>query len=32
MEGLGVVESAPRTKAAAEMLALAEEITRRLRG
>ena len=32
MEGLGVVESAPRTKAAVEMLALAEEITRRLRG
>jgi len=32
MEGLGVVESAPRTKAAVEMLALADEITRRLRG
>lgn len=32
MEGLGVVETAPRTKAAAEILALAEEITRRLRG
>ena len=32
MEGLGVVETAPRTKAAVEMLALADEITRRLRG
>ncbi len=32
MEGLGVVETAPRTKAAAEMLALADEIMRRLRG
>jgi chromosome partitioning protein len=32
MEGLGVVESAPRTKAALEMLALADEITKRLRG
>jgi len=32
MEGLGVVETAPRTKAAAEILALADEITRRLRG
>jgi chromosome partitioning protein len=31
MEGLGVVEMAPRTKAAVEMLALADEITRRLR-
>jgi chromosome partitioning protein len=30
--GLGVVETAPRTKAAAEILALADEITRRLRG
>jgi chromosome partitioning protein len=30
--GLGVVETAPRTKAAAEILALANEITRRLRG
>jgi chromosome partitioning protein len=30
MEGLGVVETAPRTKAAVEMLALADEITRRL--
>jgi chromosome partitioning protein len=32
MEGLGVVETAPRAKAALEMLALADEITRRLRG
>ncbi len=32
MEGLGVVESAPRTKAALEILALADEITKRLRG
>jgi chromosome partitioning protein len=32
MEGLGVVETAPRTKAAVEILALADEITRRLRG
>ena len=32
MEGLGVVETAPRTKAAVEMLALADEITRRLQG
>jgi chromosome partitioning protein len=32
MEGLGVVETAPRTKAAAEIMALADEITRRLRG
>ena len=32
MAGLGVVETAPRTKAAVEMLALADEITRRLRG
>lgn len=32
MEGLGVVETAARTKAAAEILALADEITRRLRG
>jgi chromosome partitioning protein len=32
MEGLGVVETAPRTKAAAEIVALADEITRRLRG
>jgi chromosome partitioning protein len=32
MEGLGVVETAPRTKAALEMLALADEITKRLRG
>jgi chromosome partitioning protein len=32
MEGLGVVEAAPRTKAALEMLALADEITKRLRG
>ena len=32
MEGLGVVETAPRTKAALEMLALADEITRRLQG
>src|SRR5579859_5487537 len=32
MAGLGVVESAPRTKAAVEILALADEITRRLRG
>jgi chromosome partitioning protein len=32
MEGLGVIETAPRTKAAAEILALASEITKRLRG
>jgi len=32
MEGLGVVETAPRTKAALEILALADEITKRLRG
>ena len=32
MEGLGVVETAPRAKAALEMLALADEITRRQRG
>ena len=32
MDGLGVVETAPRTKAALEMLALADEITKRLRG
>ena len=32
MEGLGVVETAPRTKAAVEIVALADEITRRLRG
>ncbi len=32
MDGLGVVESAPRTKAALEMLALADEITKRLQG
>jgi len=31
MDGLGVVETAPRTKAALEMLALADEITKRLR-
>lgn len=30
MEGRGVVETAPRTKAALEMLALADEITKRL--
>lgn len=32
MEGLGVVETAPRSKAAAEILALADEITTRLQG
>ena len=32
MGGLGVVETAPRSKAAFEMLALADEITKRLQG